>query len=255
MRAQEVMLKAGVLAKEMTDGKVKGSPETFRKSVRELDSLILTVISELNRPPECQTCEGADAAAVLNQWLMARFLAHTSINSSIMSHLPIAVSPGQFSESNSVFPFTEEESTQICLKAALALSRTLRALPWPNTSFCETAGQLSLEPTFLSNCIQYPRSLPYMACCGMQGCYVLMMLLRKVRTCLCSNSLSTCRYLLGHTEPATEYQDVERFIEELRNGVKSVCDFMSGNAVFGGVMDMAREVETSYIAHFHGYLG
>ncbi|KAJ5139423.1 Transcription factor [Penicillium atrosanguineum] len=77
MRAQEVMLKAGVLAKEMTDGKVKGSPETFRKSVRELDSLILTVISELNRPPECQTCEGADAAAVLNQWLMARFLAHT----------------------------------------------------------------------------------------------------------------------------------------------------------------------------------
>lgn len=108
-----------------------------------------------------------------------------------------------------------------------------------------------MESTFFPNRIQYPRSLPYMACCGMQGCYVLMMLLRKVRTCLCSNSLSSCRFLLGHTEPATEYQDAERFIEELRNGVKSVCDFMSGNAVFGGVMDMAREVETTYIAHFH----
>ncbi|KAJ5991939.1 hypothetical protein N7451_007663 [Penicillium sp. IBT 35674x] len=77
------------------------------------------------------------------------------------------------------------------------------------------------------------------------------MLLRKIRTCLYSNSLSSCRYLLGHTEPATEYQDAERFIEELRSGVKSVCDFMSGNAVFEGVMDMAREVETTYIAHFH----
>ncbi|KAJ5991940.1 Transcription factor [Penicillium sp. IBT 35674x] len=64
MKAQEVMLKAGVLAKEMTEGKVKGSPESFRKSVCELDSLILTVISELNRPPECQPCEGADTAAL-----------------------------------------------------------------------------------------------------------------------------------------------------------------------------------------------
>lgn len=71
------MLKAGALAKEMTEGKVKGSPESFRKSVRELDSLILDVISKLNQPPERHTCEGADAAAVLNHWLMARFLAHT----------------------------------------------------------------------------------------------------------------------------------------------------------------------------------
>jgi hypothetical protein len=77
MRAQIGMLKAGVLAKEMTEGKVKGSPESFRKCVRELDSFILDVISELNQPPECQTWEGADATAVVNVWLMARFLAHT----------------------------------------------------------------------------------------------------------------------------------------------------------------------------------
>ncbi|KAJ5657443.1 Zn(II)2Cys6 transcription factor [Penicillium longicatenatum] len=269
------MLKAGVL-EEMTEGKIKGNPEHFRKSVRELDSVILDVISELSQPPECQTWEGADVAAVVNLWLMARFLAHaariklhhlrsfgdhpvfldkfcdlSSINSSIMSHLTLAVSPGQFSESNSVFLFTEEESTLICLKAALVLSRTLRTLPWPNPFLYESAGRLSMESAGSMNSIHYPRSLPYMACCGMQGCYVLMMLLRKIRTCLCSNTLSSCRYLLGHTEPATEYQDAERFIEELRNGVKSVRDFMPGNAVFGRVMDMAREAETTYTADFH----
>lgn len=84
----------------------------------------------------------------------------------------------------------------------------------------------------------------------MQGCYVLMMLLRRVRNALSSNNLIACRYLLGHTEPETERQDAERFIEELRHGVKSVWDFMASNAVFGGVSDMAREVETIYIAHF-----
>ncbi|KAJ5618519.1 Zn(II)2Cys6 transcription factor [Penicillium herquei] len=287
MKAQEAMLKTGIMAKEMTAGGIKGSPESIRERVCELDSFILTIINELDHPPEIRPPEElpVDAASILNLWLMARFLAHTariklhrfrafadhpvfldkfcdlsSINSLISSDLPFAISPGRFSESNSVFPFTEEQSTQICLKAALVLSRTLSALPWPYPSFSDTVGgakkfsttgQLSMSSIFSTNRIQYPRSLPYMACCGMQGCYVLMMLLRKIRNALSSNNLAPCRYLLGYTEPATERQDAERFIEELRHGVKSVCDFMLGNAVFGGVMDMAREVETTYIANFH----
>ena len=174
--------------------------------------------------------------------------------------MPLTVSPSRFSESNSVFPFTEEQSTQICLGAALVLSRTLRAIPWPNSSYSdaststtplEAVGQLSGASMLPSNHIRYPRSLPYMACCGMQGCYVLMMLLRKVRTSLSVNDLSSCRYLLGHTEPATERQDAERFIEELRHGAKAICSFMSSNAVFGSVSYMAREVEAIYIANFH----
>jgi len=76
------------------------------------------------------------------------------------------------------------------------------------------------------------------------------MILRKIRTSLSTNDIASCRYLLSHSEPATERQDAERFIEELRHGVKLICDFMSANAVFGGVMYMAREVDTVYIAHF-----
>ncbi|KAJ5666752.1 Transcription factor [Penicillium macrosclerotiorum] len=77
MRAQEAMLKTGVIAKEMADGKVKGSLILLRQRVCELDCFILAIIADLDQPPDLQTGEGADAAAVLNQWLMARFLAHT----------------------------------------------------------------------------------------------------------------------------------------------------------------------------------
>ena len=77
-----------------------------------------------------------------------------------------------------------------------------------------------------------------------------MMLLRKIRTSVNSNDFSDSRHLLGWTEPGTERQAAERFIEELRHGVKSICAFMSGNTVYGGVMDMAREVETVYLTHF-----
>lgn len=159
-----------------------------------------------------------------------------------------------------MFPFTEQESTNICLKAALGLSRILRSIPWPSPFFADTATDAKATETMddLATTYapptphsRYPRSLPYMACCGMQSCYVLTMLLRKVRTSLSVGNLSTCYHLLMHPEPETERQDSERLIEELRHGVKSVCSFMTSNAVFESVADMAREVETIYTAHFN----
>ena len=76
MKAQEVLLKTGIVAKEMTEGRVEGSHELMRQRVCELDSLILSVISNLDHAPELRKF-GADAAAVLNKWHMARFLAYT----------------------------------------------------------------------------------------------------------------------------------------------------------------------------------
>lgn len=123
----------------------------------------------------------------------------------------------------------------------------MREKSWPNLSYSDDAAYTSI---FTPYRVKYPRSLPYMACCGMQACYVFMMLLRKIRTSMSSNDFSGSRYLLGAIEPGTEWQAAERFIEELRHGVKSVCAFMSANVVFGGIMDMAREVETVYLTHF-----
>ncbi|CAG8178434.1 unnamed protein product [Penicillium salamii] len=272
LRAQGALLQTGVMAKEMAEGSVRGSHDTIRKRVADLDRLILALTVDLDQPLKMVTCEGPDATAIRNLWLMARFLAHTarlklhrfrafgdhpvfldkfcdlsSVTNLLFSELPVTASPGWLSEVASFHPFTEEDSTQVCLRSALVLSRVMRAISWPNVSQSDdVVGISSLSPYR----VQYPRSLPYIACCGMQSCYVFMMLLRKIRTSVNSNDFSDSRYLLGWTEPGTERQAAERFIEELRHGVKSICAFMSANTVFGGIMDMAHEVETVYLTHF-----
>ena len=76
MRAQEAMLRTGVIAKEMREGRLKGSQDSIRRRVCELDSFILSVIADLDQFPESQK-SGADAVAILNMWHMARFLAYT----------------------------------------------------------------------------------------------------------------------------------------------------------------------------------
>lgn len=191
---------------------------------------------------------------------LSEFCDLRSINDSYHPGLPFPKSSIRLTDMNLAFPFTEQESTTICLKASLVLSRILRNVPWPNPSYSEASAEasspgavegLAAVSDSLAPRSQYPRSLPYLACGGMQSCYVLMMLLRKVRTSLHAGNLSSCYYLLNLPEPETEAQDADRLIEELRQGVRSVCQFMTSNAVFEGIVDMASELETVYSAHFH----
>lgn len=189
-----------------------------------------------------------------------KFCDLSSINSLYLSDYPQQILPDRLADIDMRFPFSEQESTNISLKAALALSRILRNLQWPDPSYSDASSGnkqsdaiddltgISVPPTLHP---QYPRCLPYLACCGMQSYYVLIILLRKVHTSLRVGDLSTCYYLLIHPEPGTERADAERLIEELRHGSKLVCDFMSSNAVFEGISDMAREVETIYSAQLH----
>jgi hypothetical protein len=76
------------------------------------------------------------------------------------------------------------------------------------------------------------------------------MLLQKVRASLNAGNFASY-YHLPDQEPGSEMEDAERLIEELRHGVKSVCEFMSANAIFEGFRDMAREVESIYEVSFH----
>lgn len=76
MRAQEALLKTGVIAKEMREGRVRGNDESMRTRIVQLDSLILALIADLDQRPESLAC-AADLTAILNLWGMARFLAYT----------------------------------------------------------------------------------------------------------------------------------------------------------------------------------
>ncbi|OQD66974.1 hypothetical protein PENPOL_c004G01318 [Penicillium polonicum] len=280
MKAQDVLLKTTDIHKTLKKGNITGSHESIRQHITELNSYILTVAAELSCFQTVKTTGGVDASAAHNLFLTGRFLIHTariklhrfrafgdypvfldkfcdlnSLNSTIdsaqLSEFPSGFSPAHLEDIDSIFPFTEQESTNICLKSALVLSRVLRNLEWPNPSCSEMKpSEVTVGCSMPTLRHQYPRSLPYMACCGMQSCYVLIMLLQKVRASLDAGNFASY-YHLPDQEPGSEMEDAERLIEELRHGVKSVCEFMSSNAIFEGFRDMAREVESIYEVSFH----
>lgn len=155
------------------------------------------------------------------------------------------------------FPFTAQQSTDICLRSALVVSRILCHLPPPNPNYFEgalsyqmtTSADLSERPTVKPGA-DYPRSLPYLTCCTMQSCYVLVMLVRRLRASLCTGDMSTCLYLLRCAQAGTEIQDAERVIEEMRNGIGAIFTSLKSDSIFEGIVEMARDVEMIYTAYF-----
>lgn len=162
-----------------------------------------------------------------------------SINSHGLSSTP---SPIWVADSETTFPFTEQESSTICLKASLVVATSFRNLPYPIIS--------SMAPCEGVPTRNWPHTLPYFVCCAMQSCYTLLMLLHKVRAFLATDRLSSCYHLLDKPEPKTEVSDAERLTEELRHGVKSLGMSLKSDIVFEGVGGMGREIESAYLAAF-----
>jgi hypothetical protein len=95
-----------------------------------------------------------------------------------------------------------------------------------------------------------PHTIPYFACCAMQSCYSLLMILHKIRACLATDRLATCYHLLNKPEPTTEISDAERLIEELRHGVEFLGMSLKADIIFEGVGGMGHEIEHAYLAAF-----
>jgi hypothetical protein len=151
-------------------------------------------------------------------------------------------SPTWIADRESSFPFTEQESSNICLKASLVVATAFRKLPYPGLHRETYQGE---RPTRRS-----PHTIPFFACCAMQSCYALLMLLHKVRACLMTDCLPTCYHLLNKPDPVTEASDAERLTEELRSGVESLGMSMKADVIFEGVGGMGREIEHAYLAAF-----
>lgn len=163
-------------------------------------------------------------------------------------------SPASFTDRNSFFPFTEQESSNICLKTALVIATAFRNLPYPNpygTQALEISPMTSGSGISSEGLVRkYPRTIPYFACCAMQSCYSMLMILHKIRACLATDRLATCYHLLSKPEPASEVSDAERLIEELRHGVESLGICLKSDIIFEGVGGMGHEIEHSYLAAF-----
>ncbi|KAE8387658.1 hypothetical protein BDV23DRAFT_186072 [Aspergillus alliaceus] len=80
----------------------------------------------------------------------------------------------------------------------------------------------------------------------MQSVYVLAMLLRKVRTSLCSGDLQACHHPLSQPELGSEVQDAaECLVAELQHGIESLSASMKADVAFEGVGGMIK----SHVKH------
>ncbi|KAJ5107023.1 hypothetical protein N7456_003698 [Penicillium angulare] len=179
-----------------------------------------------------------------------RYCDLISINSHGVSH----PSPNAVTHWQSNFPFTEQESSIICLKAALVISNTFRNLPYPHACGPETCkrGSLNRRVMVRSACCvsRTPRTVPFLVCSAMQASYTMLMLFHRVRSCLESGRLSACYHLLNRPEAVSEISDAERLIEELRHGVGSLAIPLKQDGIFEGVAGVGREIEMAYMAAF-----
>lgn len=149
-------------------------------------------------------------------------------------------------------PFTSEQATIACLKSSLSVARAFRSLSeglsLPNT--VNPPGQAHKFKLSSASAREISGSLSYFRCAGMQACYSLFMILHQIQAALASQSLSSCYYLLGPSEPATELQDARRLMEEVRHGIECMRISLRADSGFEAIAAMSREVDTAYSCFF-----
>lgn len=173
----------------------------------ESGSLILDLAAEVDRFRCVTNYQGAEADASRNLWAISNALVHTArlilhrarafpdrpifiddycdylaIGPNQSSELPrdFRLSTARIAEINALFPFTQQESVQICFHSALIISRITRRLSAPNPMYSDTAELEVAIPWLSRRTFSSPRSIPYMACCQFQSFCVLATVLWRV---------------------------------------------------------------------------
>ncbi|KAF4237059.1 hypothetical protein CNMCM8980_000809 [Aspergillus fumigatiaffinis] len=272
LKAQDAIVSVCAVMRPVTAKSPNGSPALdLREQACRLDRHILSLAADCDLESEAAENDRAENLAALSLWKTACAMTHTARvklhRYRAFSDIPIflekhcdltflkldafpsqtASLPAQ-SDLDSIFPFTQNESSVICLKSSLAISRALAGLPHSGYLPLRTAEMDGSRIS--SNATGYTGSLPFFKCATMQASYVLYMLVHRVRAALSSKRLSVCYPLLNHPEPVTEIQDAKRLIEELRNGANSMIVCMKRDMIFEGIGGMIRDLDAAYFSLF-----
>lgn len=164
----------------------------------------------------------------------------------------ISLTPKSPTDSSSS-PFTIQQATIACLKSSLGVARAFRSLseglcPLNIHNSPAQIDKSTIPPTTAAK--EISGSLSYFRCAGMQACYSLFMILHQVQAAIASDSLSSCYYLFGLSEPVTEYQDARRLMEEARHGIECMRASLKTDSGFEAIASMSREVDTAYSCFF-----
>ncbi|KAJ5828916.1 uncharacterized protein N7525_007169 [Penicillium rubens] len=262
MKAQEALFESNKMVQNIESVDKTAVLSDFGTRIRKLDSDFVSLVGEADRHVMTTFDEGPEASVAQTMWMISRMLIHAArtrlhrfrafmdiplfldnycdlaaINSDDFPHQP---APKWLTDREVSFPFTEQESSIICLKSSLVVTTIYRNLPYANPLGSVTS----------SGSRTYPKTIPYFACSAMQSCYGLLMLLHRLRACLATDRLSNCYHLLNNPTPASEIADAERLSEELRHGVEILDRSLKSDVIFEGVGGMGREIEGAYLAAF-----
>ncbi|KAL4744550.1 hypothetical protein BDW72DRAFT_188261 [Aspergillus terricola var. indicus] len=246
-----------------------------------LDSYVNSVIVALDRPFVDDNHQRAETAVAKGTWAIARILIHTAqirlhrvkalLNAPIFlqQYCGLASINGnsagfhrsivRTTDWASHLPFNEEESSVKCLRSALTVARAFVRFPVPMLvppapdPLREMAAQGPAAGgnggVLTSFHAGGPALLPYFACCAMQSCYALLMVLYKLRAASATDRLAVCYHLLHHPSPGTEIQDSERLEEEIRHGVQSLRSSLR-SSLFEAINGMGNEIDSAQKAAF-----
>ncbi|CAG8909219.1 unnamed protein product [Penicillium egyptiacum] len=267
MKAQEALFESSKMVQNIERVDETTDLSDFGNRIRKLDSNLVSLVGEADRHLLTTFDEGSEASVAQTMWMVSRMLIHAArtrlhrfrafmdiplfldnycdlaaINSEDFPHQS---APKWVSDREVSFPFTEQESSIICLKSSLVVTTIYRNLPYANPLGSATS----------SKSRTYPKTIPYFACSAMQSCYGLLMLLHRLRASLSTGQLSNCYHLLSNPTPASEIADVERLSEELRHGVEILGRSLKSDVIFEGVGGMGQEIEGAYLAAFPGSFG
>lgn len=142
---------------------------------------------------------------------------------------------------DSLFPFTQADSSRVCLKSALAISRELERLSLVTTGYFRFQDSGRTNSMTTNDSVKV--FLPFFACTAMQSAYSLLMCHYRLKAAQVSGNPSSCHYLLNAPEPESEYLDLERSMHEIRNSLESILGAMEGALMFKSVRGMIQEVQ------------
>ncbi|PYH91602.1 hypothetical protein BO71DRAFT_44932 [Aspergillus ellipticus CBS 707.79] len=273
LRVNEASVSVSEIVNSSAEGENTPTRLDPRDQIHRLDSHLLTLAAECDSELGLGETDEPDELAAWNLGLITNILSHSAriklhrrrafaeVPIFVQKHCDLAFvntdepfsqteTPRVASYLESIFPFSVEESSKVCLKSSLAISRAFGHL---NSLALSQSNYLTMSNTITDTSLhqkQYGGSLPYFKCAAMQACYSLYMLVHHIRAALSSKRLSICYFLLNQPDPATEVQDAKRPIEELRNGISGLISSMKLDMVFDGITAMTRDLDAVYLSLF-----
>ncbi|EGC44544.1 C6 zinc finger domain-containing protein [Histoplasma capsulatum var. duboisii H88] len=141
------------------------------------------------------------------------------------------------------FPFTNQQSTEICLTSALTIAHMFHTLPYPvpvygDKDLPDLSSRAQSPSHELS--IVAPRTMPSFACCAMQSSYAMLMLYYKSRV------VDQNIYVEGRPLNFSE-----ELTEELQYGLECVISAVRNySRVFEALDGMREEIESAFMMAF-----